>query len=217
MMLSGWKLVLVVVLISFKVAVKLTDQHNARVHWSTLFESLKSKRRLLRADDISIQIRNLMWREILHPFACYEYWDDFDLYAVDGHFVAAASHDPPYELERESAQSAKPTDSHVTQTKDATGYLYALDLRNHAVNHIAVSDQVERNKENDRRTLNRQEVEAWRQGAAKEKKVLYVWDQAGIDLRQSYPWKHQSGISFLSCPKDNMKHYVIGDYEFNKN
>ena len=37
-----------------------------------------------------------------------------------------------------------------------------------------------------------------RQGAAKGRKVLYVWDRAGIDFRQWRRWKQASGIYFLS-------------------
>ena len=60
------------------------------------------------------------------PFADFKDLADFDLYAGDGHFIAAA-------------------------TKYATGHLYALDLRSHSMTHLTVSDQVERNKEHDTR------------------------------------------------------------------
>jgi hypothetical protein len=95
-----------------------------------------------------------------------------------------------------------------TATKYATGHLYALCLRSHCVTHLTVSDQVGRKKEHDMRALKRQDIVALRQGAAKGRKVLYIWDRAGIDFRQWFKWK-ESGIYFLSREKENMKLEIV--------
>ena len=55
------------------------------------------------------------------------------------------------------------------------------------------------------RGLKRQGIEGLRQGAAKGRKVLWVWDRAGIDFAQWYKWKCSSGIYFVSRAKENMK------------
>ena len=51
------------------------------------------------------------------------------------------------------------------------------------MNHLTVADQIERNKEHEMRALKRQTADTLRQGAAKGRKVLYIWDRAGIDFR----------------------------------
>jgi hypothetical protein len=82
------------------------------------------------------------------------------------------------------------------------------------MSHLSVADQIERKKEHEMRALKRQSAETLRQGAAKGRKVLYVWDRAGIDFRQWFDWKHGSGIYFLSREKDNMNPDVVGNHPF---
>ena len=81
--------------------------------------------------------------------------------------------------------------------------------------HLTVSDQVERKKEHDMRALKRQNITTLRQDAAKGRKVLYIWDRAGIDFRQWFKWKEVS-IYFLSREKENMKLEVVGIHPFDR-
>jgi hypothetical protein len=199
---------------------QLADQHDTRVLISTFFESLKSKRRLLLVDEILGLVRSRMRRELPDPFACHPCLDDFDIHAGDGHFIAAASHDKAQPRTVESGKDGEPgkrgpsATTRVAATKYATGHLYTLDLRSHAMNHLTVADQIERKKEHEMRALKRQTADTLRQGAAKGRKVLYIWDRAGIDFRQWFQWKNQSGIYFLSREKDNMKLEVIAKIPF---
>ena len=55
------------------------------------------------------------------------------------------------------------------------------------------------------KALKKASVDTLRQGAGKGEKVLYVWDRAGIDFRQCFLWKHNSGVYLLSRTKRNMK------------
>ena len=197
---------------------QLADQHDTRVLISTFFESLKSKRRLLLVDEILGQVRSSMRRELPDPFAGHKCLDDFDIHAGDGHFIAAASHDKAKPRTSKSTKSDQPgmpdpstATTRVATTKYATGHLYTLDLRSHGMNHLTVADQIERKKEHEMRALKRQAADTLRQGAAKGRKVLYIWDRAGIDFRQWFQWKNQSGIYFLSREKDNMKLEVLGN------
>lgn len=41
--------------------------------------------------------------------------------------------------------------------------------------------------------------------APKGRKVIWIWDKAGINFRQWHEWKSQSGIYFISLEKKNMK------------
>lgn len=194
---------------------QLGDLHHTEIGISTFFESFKSKRRLRLLDELLAQSRRQMHQEMPDAFASFPSLDDFDLFAGDGHFIAAACHDLPAPRGKPSPADALPDPTtRVATTKYATGHLYTLDLRSHAMSHLTVADQIERKKENEMRALKRQTAEALRQGAAKGRKVLYVWDRAGIDFRQWFDWKHGSGIYFLSREKENMKLDVLGIHPF---
>ena len=114
---------------------------------------------------------------------------NFDVHAGDGHFHAAAAHDP------RDAQDG---------CKDATGHFFSLNLRSHALAHLTVADQAARRKEHDMRALKRLRLQSLRQGAANGRKVFYVWDRAGIDFQQWQRWKQGGGIYFLSREKSNI-------------
>lgn len=186
----------------------LAEQHNTEILVSTFFESLKSKRRLALLDELLGLMQPYMRRHLPDAYAHHACLDGFDLYAGDGHFIAAACHDKAVELPNK--ETCSPT-RRSQATKYATGHLYTLDLRSHAMSHLSVADQIERKKEHEMRALKRQTIDTLRQGAGKGRKVLYVWDRAGIDFRQWYEWKRLSGIYFLSRQKDNMKLEVVGE------
>lgn len=194
----------------------LSDRHDTEILLTTFFESLKSKRRLALLTDILAQIQSHMRRAMPDPFATFKCLDDFDIYAGDGHFIAAASHDKAAPRKSPAKNKTVGRAAAFTATKYATGHLYSLDLRSHAMTHLTVSDQVERNKEHDMRALKRQDIQTLRQGAATGRKVLYIWDRAGIDLRQWFQWK-QRGIYFLSREKENMTLDILGVHSFDRN
>ena len=98
----------------------------------------------------------------------------------------------------------------ATPTKYANGYLYTLDLRSHAMKHLTIADQIERQKEHEMRALWCQTADTLRQGAAKGRKVLYIRDRADIDFHQWFEWKKPSGIYCLSWEKDNMRLETVG-------
>jgi hypothetical protein len=207
------------------------DCHDTEILRSTFFESLKSKRRLALLSEMVAQSQVHMRRSLPDPFVAFKCLSDFDLYAGDGHFISAASHDKA--APRESPTSESPTSESptgesptskdktpgrtaaFTATKYATGHLYTLCLRSHCMTHLTVSDQIKRKKEHDMRALKRLDISALRQGAAKGRKALYIWDRAGIDFQQWFKWK-ESGIYFLSREKENMKLEIVGIHPFDR-
>ena len=66
-----------------------------------------------------------------------------------------------------------------------------------------LADLVARKKEHDIRALKRQNVAQLRQGAVKGRKVIWVWDKAGVDL-PFWQDRKASGIYFLSQRKAGM-------------
>lgn len=157
--------------------------------YSGYFNTLKSKRRLQFVTDLEREICS----EIENTFPdqisqALPQLDGFNVYAGDGHFHTHATHD------------YKDQDK-----KYAVGHLYGLNLRTKALFHLTCADQENRDKENDIRALKRLEINELRQDSPKGKKVIWVWDRAGIDFRQWHHWKKQNGIYFISRTKKNMK------------
>jgi hypothetical protein len=158
-----------------------------------LFESLKSGRRARLLQELNQRLQAELARYIPDLLACLPALADFEVLAGDGHWHAAAAHDPV-----------------IDGTKYATGHFFGLNLRTHGIVHLTVADQEARLKEHDMRALKRLEISTLRQDAPKGRKVLWIWDKAGIDFQQWHRWKHGAGIYFLSCQKENMKLEVIG-------
>ena len=86
-----------------------------------------------------------------------------------------------------------------------------MNLRNFTCNHLILGNQKESRKRkktektHDITLLKSLDREHLRQGAPKGRKVIYVWDKAGIDFAQWFKWKQAGGIYFLSLEKDNMR------------
>lgn len=72
-----------------------------------------------------------MRRALPDPFRDFKHLADFDLYAGDGHFIAAASHDKA--ALRKSPSKNKTVGRTAAFT--ATGHLYSLCLRSHCLTH----------------------------------------------------------------------------------
>jgi hypothetical protein len=203
----------------------LNEVQNIQIGLTTLFESLKSSRRLALTREVNLALLGDLvdanqcvcpqkspsacpWREV-DPTGSL---DAFDLYAGDGHFHAAACHDPVSVVSRRKTNNQT---EHLVAVKYPVGQIFTLNLRTQGLNHLTVADQVERNKEHEMRAIKRLTHETLRQGAKTGCKVLYIWDKAGIDFRFWYDCKYQSGIYFLSREKENMKLEVLGVYTWN--
>jgi hypothetical protein len=162
---------------------------------SHFFESLKSQRRLALCAELNTRLCAHVRQMLPDSLAAFPCLAGFDIHAGDGHYHAHAVHDP--------------ADS--KGNKHAVGHLYARNLRSGTLSHLTVNDQAARKKEHDIRGLKRQTIETLRQGAKKGRKVLYVWDRAGIDFNQWHKWKQGSGIYMLSRCKANMALIKCGD------
>lgn len=160
---------------------------DAELKRAGFFESLKSVRRLRLSQEVGSALRQTLRTELADPWADFPTLAAFEVFAGDGHFHAPATHD-----------------RHADGKKYPVGHLFTLDLRTQALGHLTVGDQVNRKKEHDMRALKRLTVQTLRQGAPKGRKVMYVWDKAGIDFVQWHRWKQQ-GIYFISRQKENMK------------
>lgn len=154
------------------------------------FEALKRPRRGRLATELNGRLCQHLAATQPDALSAYADLAEFDLYAGDGHWHAAAAHD-----------------ARTDETKYAVGHFYALDLRRHTLRHLSVAEGI---KEHDRHALKRLEPEALRQGAPTGCKVLYVWDKAGIDFPAWHRWKQRHGLYFVSLQKQNMALEVQG-------
>jgi hypothetical protein len=181
---------------------KLYDSGQTLLSRSLFFETLKSKRRLKLCQEINFAVsKGIAESESdKDPFAQFSELDGFDIYAGDGHYHSAAAHDV-----------------RKTGKKYPTQHFYAVDLRNHALTHLTLADTSgSRKREHDIHALKRLDNKTLRQSALKGRKVLYVWDKAGIDFMQWFKWKHGAGIYFISREKENMDLLMMGELPFDK-
>jgi hypothetical protein len=109
---------------------------------------------------------------------------NYDIYAGDGHWHAAAARDPA-----------------IDDRKWAVGHLYGLNLRTRAMHHLDVTLG---KHEHDMSVIKRLGAERFRMGARKRRKVIWVWDRAGLNSELWLHWKRTSGIYFISRSKDGM-------------
>lgn len=163
----------------------ISDSGRSNIKRSLFFETLKSKRRLKFLREVSLSLYETLRSKNADPFAQFAVLDGYDIHAGDGHYHGAAAHDV-----------RKDGKKHPTQ------HFYSVDLRSHALRHLTLADTSgTRKREHDTRALKRLDIETLRQSAPKGRKVIYVWDRAGIDFFQWFKWKHVGGIYFVSREK----------------
>ena len=121
------------------------------------FDKLASPRRLAMVAECSALLRQRVAASRASGLAEFTALDAFEIYAGDGHYLAAATHDP---LRGE--------------THWPTGHFFALNLKDQSLFPLVLADLVARKKEHDIRALERQNVAPLRQGAGKGRKVIWV-------------------------------------------
>ena len=177
----------------------MSDESSIRV--SHFFETLKSRRRLQLIEELNTTLAGSMPAHPDSLIDALEELEKINIYAGDGHYHAAGTHDAPIKGKRR-----------------AVGHFYTLNYRTHALSHLTAADLQggRKKREHDMHALKRMSSEQLRQGATKGRQVLYVWDCAGIDMRQWYRWKQTAGVYFLSRAKDLMKITCFGEIEFDR-
>lgn len=144
-------------------------------------------RRLTRVAECSGLLRRRVAADRSSPLAAVASLATVDLDAGDGHYLEQATPDPLIE-----------------ETRWPTGHFFALNLKSQSLFPLALADLAGRKKEHDARALKRQSVARLRQGAGKGRKVLWVWDKAGVNL-PFWQERKASGIYFLSLRKAGMR------------
>jgi IS4 transposase len=168
------------------------DQNVADIEPSHFFKALKSARRLENITSLNDLLAIPMTEQVADPYAqCHEL-NDWDVYAVDGHYHKAACFDPKRQA----------SDGTVRAT--ATGHFFRMNMRTHHLSCLAMAEPKDgKKKEHDMAVIKRSTAEDLRNGARGGRKVMLVWDKACIDYRHWFKLKHTYGIYFTTCEKSN--------------
>lgn len=181
------------------------DHGRKQVSVDLFFKALKSKRRLANLQSLGPQLAVPMAARCDDPLAGIPELEGFAVRAGDGHYHAAACHDP----------GKAGTDGKVK--KWPTGHFFTLCLRTHHLSHLTAADSGPwRKREHDTRALKRCEFDALRGGEPRGRKVIIAWDRAGIDFPFWEKAKASAGLYFVSMEKRNMDFMKCGDLPFDR-
>ena len=89
------------------------------------------------------------------------------------------------------------------ETRWPTGHFFALNLKSQSLFLLVLADLAGRKQEHDAQARKRHSVARWRQGAGKNRKVMWVWDEAVADL-PFWQERKASGIYLLSLREEGM-------------
>lgn len=151
---------------------------------SNYFATLHSSRRCALLEQVSQTVRKAGNETLVDRLREIPELAAYDCFAVDGHWHQAAAHDPRHE-----------------GTKMAVGHFYSLSLRTHTLRHLAAGQGLH---EHDMSALKRVKPKGLRQDVPKGRRVLIVYDKAGIDFAYWKRCRQECAVYFLSRVKENM-------------
>jgi hypothetical protein len=164
----------------------------ANIQPSHFFKALKSPRRLANITSLNGLLAQPMKRRIADPYAQCKELDDWDLYAVDGHYHQAACFDPKRENSKGELRAT------------ATGHFFRMNMRTHHLSCLGMANPEDgKKKAHDMTVIKRSSAEQLRNGAPIGRKVMLIWDKACINYHHWHKLKHTYGIYFITLEKSN--------------
>lgn len=151
---------------------------------SNYFAALKSPRRREVIRDVNLALVAAANVTLHDRLANIPELATYECFAQDGHWHKAGAHDPRHD-----------------GTKMAVGHFYSLSLRTHTLRHLAAAQGLH---EHDMSALKRVKPKGLRQGVPKGKRVLIVYDKAGIDFAYWKRCRQECAVYFISRMKENM-------------
>lgn len=151
--------------------------------WSNYFSSLRSDRRAAMLQDVGEGVVRAVQDSGLDRLGHLPELAKYVCFAVDMHWHKAGAHD-----ERHNAK------------KVSVGHTFSLNLHDHSLRHLAAEGK----HEHDMSVMERLKPKGLRQAVPKGKRVLVVYDRAGIDLAFWKRCRHENAVYFLSRTKSNM-------------
>jgi hypothetical protein len=151
---------------------------------SNYFATLHSTRRCGLLEQINQTVRDTANEVLTDRLADFPQLANYECFAADGHWHKAATHDPRHD-----------------GVKMPVGNFYSLNLRTHVLTHLATARGL---KEHDMSVLKRIKPKGLRQRVRKGRRVLIIYDKAGIDFGYWKRCRQECAVYFLSRPKENM-------------
>jgi len=151
---------------------------------SNYFAALKSPRRCAVIREVNLALLTASNATLHDRLGAVPELARYECFAQDGHGHKAATHDPRHE-----------------GTKRAVGHFYSLNLRTHTLRHLAAGQGWH---EHDMSVLKRIKPKGLRQGVPQGKRVLLIYDKAGIDFGYWKRCRQECAVYFLSRVKENM-------------
>jgi hypothetical protein len=148
------------------------------------FAALRSPRRGEVLRDVSTALLNAANPRLHDRLVDIPELANYECFACDGHWHKAAVHDLRHE-----------------GSKMAVGHFYSLNLRTHTLRHLAAGEGLH---EHDMSALKRIKPKGLRQGVPKGKRVLIIYDKAGIDFAYWKRCRQECAVYFISRVKENM-------------
>ena len=156
---------------------------NAPTH-NNYFASLKSERRRDLAQEVNLALIAAAGARLEDRLADIPELTGYECFAADGHWHKAAAHDPRHK-----------------DTKMAVGHFYSLNLRTHVLRHLAAGQGLH---EHDMSALKRIKPKGLRQEVDQGRRVLIIYDKAGIDFGYWTRCRRECAVYFLSRVKEGM-------------
>jgi hypothetical protein len=153
------------------------------------FAALQSERRLELARDVNRRL--LAAATLPDQLAQFPELKNYQCFALDGHWHQAATHDARHD-----------------GTKMAVGHFYSLDLRGHQLRHLTVGEGLH---EHDMSVLKRLKPSGLRHDVPKGKRVLIIYDKAGIDFAYWKRCQRECAVYFISRVKEGMVYDWLDD------
>jgi len=154
------------------------------------FDALRSKRRTdmvaAIAADVAAQVKAVTL-SIHDPLSMHEELNGFDVFASDGHTLAASAHENII----------------MGKVRPHT-HIFSLSLRGHYLTHLDLcTPELGKKKEHEIKTLQRIKGSLLRMGAAKGVKVIHCYDPAVIGYQYWQNWKQGNGVYIITVEKSN--------------
>ena len=153
------------------------------------FAALQSQRRLNLVRDVNRRL--LAAATLPDQLAQFPELKNYQCFALDGHWHRAATHDARHD-----------------GTKMAVGHFYSLNLRGHQLRHLTVGEGLH---EHDMSVLKRLKPSGLRHDVSKGKRVLIIYDKAGIDFAYWKRCQRECAVYFISRVKEGMVYDWLDD------
>lgn len=164
------------------------QEHGARFdntpNYANYFATLRSQRRCDVLTGVNLELISSLDGKLHDRIQGISELANYECFAADGHWHKAAAHDERHE-----------------GMKMAVGHFYSVNLRTHTLRHLAAGEGLH---EHDMSVLKRIKPKGLRHDVPKGRRVIIIYDKAGIDFGFWKRCRKECAVYFISRVKENM-------------